>query len=235
MPSVVDYYIAPQSPYVYLGNERFRGIVRKTHATVRLLPIDLGRIFPASGGLPLNQRAPQRLAYRLLELKRFSRWNGLPLNVQPAFFPVNGDDAARLLIAVDREDGTEAALRLLGAMGAAVWADERNLADASTLEHLLAKERLPLERLEQARSPTCSAGLRRQHRCRAGRRRLRCAQLRGRRRAVLGTGPARLRGAPPGRRLKGQRRGAKSPPQCRRPVQAPALASSATALISSGR
>ena len=153
MVPTIDYYIAPQSPYVYLGNERLREIVRKTGATVRLLPMDLGRIFPASGGLPLNQRAPQRLAYRLLELKRFSRWNKLPLNMQPAFFPVNGDDAARLLIAVDREDGSEAALRLLGAMGTAVWAEERNLAEASTLEQLLASQKLPGERLEQARSP----------------------------------------------------------------------------------
>ena len=51
---------------------------------IRVLPIDLGKIFPRSGGLPLPQRAPQRQAYRLVELKRFSDWLGLPLNLQPS-------------------------------------------------------------------------------------------------------------------------------------------------------
>lgn len=35
-------------------------------------PVDYGRIFPQSGGLPLAKRAPQRQAYRLVELKRFA-------------------------------------------------------------------------------------------------------------------------------------------------------------------
>ncbi len=75
------------------------------------------------------------------------------MNVQPKHFPVAGDDAARLLIAVDREDGTDAALRLLGAIGGAVWAEERDVADAATLEQLLSSQQLPKQRLEQARSP----------------------------------------------------------------------------------
>ncbi len=112
MPLTVDYYIAPQSPFVYLGHQRFVELIEEAGAAVRLLPMDLGgKIFPSSGGLPLPQRAPQRLAYRLVELKRFSEWLGLPMNIKPTFFPVAGDDAARLLIAVDRADGTEAALQ----------------------------------------------------------------------------------------------------------------------------
>jgi hypothetical protein len=68
---------------------------------VRVRPIDLGSVFPVSGGLPLGKRAPQRQAYRLVDLARFSRHLGLPLNPKPKFFPVAGDDAARLIIAVD--------------------------------------------------------------------------------------------------------------------------------------
>ena len=66
-----------------------------------MLPVDLGRVFPVSGGLPLAKRAPQRQAYRLVELKRFSEHLGRPLNLQPTYFPVDGDDAAKLIIAVD--------------------------------------------------------------------------------------------------------------------------------------
>src|SRR5437667_10552366 len=116
MAASVDYYFSPQSPYAYLGHARFVSIARAAGATIRVLPVDLGgKVFPVSGGLPLAKRAPQRQAYRLLELKRFSEWLKAPLNLQPNYFPVSGDDAARLIIAVDMKDGSEAALRIAGA------------------------------------------------------------------------------------------------------------------------
>jgi len=98
----VDYYFAPQSPWAYLGHQRFHNILKKSGAAVRVMPFDLGgKVFPISGGLPLGQRAPQRQAYRLTELERFSKWLGAPLHLKPTFFPVSGDDAAKLIIAVD--------------------------------------------------------------------------------------------------------------------------------------
>ena len=119
----VDYYFAPQSPWTYLGHQRFCDIARAHGAVVRVLPIDLGgKVFPISGGLPLGKRAPQRQAYRLVELQRYSEFLHAPLNLKPRYFPVNGDDAARLIIAVNLHDGTEAALKITGAILAAVWA-----------------------------------------------------------------------------------------------------------------
>lgn len=146
----VDYYLAPQSPWTYLGHERFVATTRASGALVRVLPMDLGQVFPVSGGLPLGQRAPQRQAYRLLELRRFSEALGIPLNPEPRYFPVSGHDAARLIIAVDQADGTEAALRLAGAVLKAVWAQERNIADAQTLAALLSEHGLPTSRLDDA-------------------------------------------------------------------------------------
>ena len=94
MSHSVDYYFAPQSPWAYLGHQRFQTILQKSGASVRVMPIDLGgKVFPISGGLPLGQRAPQRQAYRLTELARFSKWLGAPLHVKPTYFPVGGDDA----------------------------------------------------------------------------------------------------------------------------------------------
>lgn len=153
MSRTVDYYFAPQSPWTYLGHERLAAMVKAAGATLRVLPVDLGgKVFPISGGLPLPKRAPQRQAYRLLELKRFSDYLNAPINVQPKFFPVAGDDAARLIIAVDLHDGTEAAMRISGAVLAAVWAQERNIADAKVLAELLAECRLSAQRLEQSYS-----------------------------------------------------------------------------------
>ncbi len=151
MPLTVDYYFAPQSPYVYLGHERFTELARAAGAQVKLLPIDLGgKVFPISGGLPLAKRAPQRQAYRLVELKRFSEFLGQPLNLTPKYFPVTGDDAARLIIAVDQMDGNAAALALTGAILRGVWAQERNIADAQALAEMLSTLGLPERRLDDS-------------------------------------------------------------------------------------
>jgi len=148
----IDCYFAPQSPWTYLGHARLCAIAEAAKAEVRLRPVDLGTVFPISGGLPLARRAPQRQAYRLVELARFSRHLGVPLNPQPKFFPVAADDAARLIIAVDDQDGTAAALRLAGAVFAAVWAQQRNIADPAVLAALLAEQELPARRLDHSLS-----------------------------------------------------------------------------------
>jgi carboxymethylenebutenolidase len=153
MGQVVEYYFAPNSPWTYLGHQRFWDIARAAAARIEVLPVDLGgKVFPVSGGLPLAKRAPQRQAYRLQELRRFSQWLNVPLNLNPAFFPVNPDDAAKLIIAASLHDGTDAAMRLTGALLAAVWAQERNIADEATLAAVLAEQNLPAARLEQSHS-----------------------------------------------------------------------------------
>lgn len=152
MSHAVDYYFSPQSPWTYLGHPRFAAMARAASATLRVLPVDLGQVFPVSGGLPLARRAPQRQAYRLLELQRFSDLLKLPLHVKPKYFPVSSDDAARLIIAVDIHDGTEAAMTISGAVFAAVWAQQRNIADEKVLVELLAEQGLNPARLEQSHS-----------------------------------------------------------------------------------
>jgi 2-hydroxychromene-2-carboxylate isomerase len=150
---VIDYYLAPQSPWTYLGHARLADMARSAGARVNVLPVDLGgKVFPVSGGLPLAKRAPQRQAYRLVELKRFSAQLGVPLNLQPKYFPVASDDAARLIIAVAMNEGNDAAMAVAGALLRAVWAEERNIADARELAATLHALKLPPERLADAHS-----------------------------------------------------------------------------------
>jgi len=150
----VDYYFATISPWTYLGHQRFADMAKAAGAKVNVLPVDMGgKVFPVSGGLPLSKRAPQRQAYRLVELKRFAEFLRLPINLQPRFFPAPGDDAARLIIAVDLHDGSDAAMTLTGAVLRGVWVDERNIADAGALGTMLAELKLPAARLDDARAP----------------------------------------------------------------------------------
>jgi 2-hydroxychromene-2-carboxylate isomerase len=157
MRRTVDYYFATQSPWTYLGHERFATLLRETGAGVRVLPMDLGKVFPVSGGLPLQKRAPQRQAYRLVELRRFSEALGVPLNPEPRFFPVAGDSAARLITAVALHDGEEAAMRLTGAVTTAVWAQERDIASLDVLAALLAENGLSAARLDASQQADVQA------------------------------------------------------------------------------
>jgi 2-hydroxychromene-2-carboxylate isomerase len=162
MPKLIDYYFTPISPYTYLGHERFVEITARHGATIAVKPVDYGRIFPVSGGLPLKQRAPQRQAYRLIELERWSKHLGKPINVKPKFFPVSPDAAARWIIAAQARGAADAlrrdadalrgdadalrgdadALRLAGALLRAVWAEERDISDEPTLASIATEQRL---------------------------------------------------------------------------------------------
>lgn len=157
MRHAVDYYFAPNSPWTYLGHARLTSLLKAADATVRVLPVDLGQVFSVSGGLPLPKRAPQRQAYRLAELRRFSEALGVTLNVQPRHFPVAADDAARLIVATESLAGPAAAMLLTGAIGAAVWAQERDIASATTLGELLAETGLPAKLQEHAQSAEVQA------------------------------------------------------------------------------
>ena len=158
MPISIDYYLAPQSPWTYLGHARFVAMAQKAGATVHVMPMDLGgKVFPVSGGLPLAQRPPQRQAYRLVELARWRDHLQMPLNIKPRHFPVPGDDAARLIIAVDQFDGAADALRLTGAVLTAVWALERDINNAATRAELLAECGLNAQRATDAQAPEVQA------------------------------------------------------------------------------
>lgn len=133
MSKSVEYFCAPQSPWTYLGHERFVALAIQYGAEVLLKPIDAAKVFAATGGVPVAQRPPQRQAYRLAELTRWSRHLGIPLNLHPKHFPVSGEPGGRMIIAALRTNGTERALALLFALGRACWAEERNIADAYTL------------------------------------------------------------------------------------------------------
>jgi 2-hydroxychromene-2-carboxylate isomerase len=148
MAKLVDYYFSPMSPWTYLGHGRFAALLPRYGAQVKVKPVDYAKIFPVSGGLPLKQRAAQRQAYRLVELRRFRDHVDVPLNLEPKFFPVSTDDAAMLIIAADQEHGASAAMSLAGAILRACWAEERNIGDAQTLAQIAAEQGLNASALE---------------------------------------------------------------------------------------
>jgi 2-hydroxychromene-2-carboxylate isomerase len=150
MERIIDYYFTPVSPWTYFGHERLGALAARHGAAIACKPADYGKIFAASGGLPLAKRPPQRQAYRLFELERWRRFLDMPLNLHPAFFPAPAELASRLILAAP----AEAQFRLAGALLRAVWAEERNIADAATLGQICAENGLDGPRLlDAAQSP----------------------------------------------------------------------------------
>jgi len=132
---VVDYYFATNSPWSYLGHERFVTLAHEHGATINLYPMDLGKVFPGSGGLPLAKRAPQRQAYRLVELKRWSDHLRMPIHLQPKFAGADPNVPARWVLAA-LEHGIDAGLAMALGVMRARWAEERDAADMATLRYV---------------------------------------------------------------------------------------------------
>lgn len=152
----VEYFFTPVSPFTYLGHDRFVAIAGRHGVSIDVKPVDLGPVFAVSGGLPLKQRAPQRQAYRLIELARWSKHLGLPLNLQPRHFPVPAAIASKWILAALSEQGAAGALKLTGALLRAVWAEERNIADADTLAAIASEQGLDARSLAEG---AASAGI----------------------------------------------------------------------------
>jgi 2-hydroxychromene-2-carboxylate isomerase len=151
MTRTIDYYFATMSPWSYLGHDRVVALAKAHGARLVPKPVNLGQVFPVSGGLPLAKRAPQRQAYRLVELRRWAEYLGKPMCIEPRHFPVDGTLAALWVLAA-AESGEEGALALTGAFHRALWEQDRDLADAAMLADCAQACHLPADALA-ARAP----------------------------------------------------------------------------------
>jgi 2-hydroxychromene-2-carboxylate isomerase len=135
MSKVIDYFFTPGSPWSYFGHDRLRALAAQHGATINVRPVDLSKVFPVSGGLPLPKRAPQRQAYRLFELARWRDYLGIPINFQPKFGGASIEPSSRWIVAATEGDA-ESAMALAGAVLRARWAEEKDIADEATLADL---------------------------------------------------------------------------------------------------
>jgi|TARA_B110000211_G_C14062687_1_gene546320 2-hydroxychromene-2-carboxylate isomerase len=129
----IEYYYGIPSPFAYLGSTRFQMIVKKYNADVIEKPCDLvGGIFTKTGGLPVPQRSPQRQKYRLDELKRWSEFLNVKINLIPKFFPpkdphISGKyTIAANLLGIKLLFGHELLKQ--------IWSEEKDISDEKNIE-----------------------------------------------------------------------------------------------------
>ena len=131
MPVTIDYYMTLNSPWVYLGSAPLAELASRHGAVVNIKPCKYGPIFEQTGGLPLPKRSPQRQAYRTMELKRWREVRGVPLTLEPKYFPCDEAAATRLVIAA-RLQGRDAHTLSLE-LGRALWEREESFADPAVI------------------------------------------------------------------------------------------------------
>src|ERR1700742_4468245 len=119
MSVTIDYYISLNSPWTYMGSALFAEISRRNGATVNVKPAKFGPIFPKTGGLPLPKRSPERRAYRMMELKRWRDFRGVPINLEPKHFPSDESLGSRLVIAAALQG--KDACKLAQELGRSIW------------------------------------------------------------------------------------------------------------------
>ncbi len=133
----IDYYVSLNSPWTHLGADRIEAMATANNASMRIYPVDFGAIFAQSGGLPLPKRSPQRQAYRMQELQRWRDHLGIPIQIEPKFFPSSEQLTAGCIIGLRETVGDQPAIKLAHRVLKAVWQDEKNPGDAATLATLI--------------------------------------------------------------------------------------------------
>ena len=128
MSNPIKYYFACMSPWSYLGFDRLVEIAGRHGRDITLMPTDVGRSWSETGaGRPLGERPKVLQSYRLIALRRWAAWRGIPINAEPKHFPVPNLLSSHVIIAagqagIDTICVTRALMR-------GCWVDELNIGD----------------------------------------------------------------------------------------------------------
>ena len=129
----IEYYYGIPSPFTYLGSAKLQSIAKKYNVEIIEKPCDLvGGIFVKTGGIPVPQRSPQRQKYRLDEIKRWSEFLHIQINIKPKFFPPRDPHIpAKFTIAANLL-GTKVIFghELLKQL----WSEEKDISDEKNIE-----------------------------------------------------------------------------------------------------
>ena len=161
MADTIDYYFTAASPFVYLGHDALMAIAGRHGKKIAFRPFNLAGVWSVSGAVPLGERSPTRQRYRLVELQRIAEMRGVELNLHPAHFPTNPELADRCIIAIV-EAGSDPA-GFVRAVGSALWAEERQIADETVMRELLQATGHDADKVLQDASGEATAAIRQQN------------------------------------------------------------------------
>jgi 2-hydroxychromene-2-carboxylate isomerase len=127
----IDYFFSVLSDWAYMGGERLECLARSYGVRINHKPMRLAAIYAGTGGILLQKRSSQRQDYRSVELNRWSGYLGIPVKLFPKYYPTN-DELASCAIIASKSLGYDTGL-LANAFLRAIWAQEQDISDGSTL------------------------------------------------------------------------------------------------------
>jgi 2-hydroxychromene-2-carboxylate isomerase len=139
MTKTIDFIFDFASPNAYYSWKVLPGIAERTGATVNLIPCLLGGLFKATGNqAPMTAFGGVRgkLAYEMLESRRFMKKHHLTEFQMNPHFPVNSLLAMRGLIAAEMEGVKDA---YVAAVLAGFWEEAQKMDDPAVLQAVLDK------------------------------------------------------------------------------------------------
>lgn len=126
MSQTIECYYSLSSPWAYFGGPDFAALAERTGSKIVLRPYDFMKVVPVNGGVPLRTRPQPRQDYHALELDRWRKRLGMPLNLKPRFYPTDNKPAGHMVIAAQQR-GLDAQA-LSHAILRALWAEEQDIA-----------------------------------------------------------------------------------------------------------
>ena len=132
----INYFMSHGSPWTFLGHNRLGKIIKKFNVKLNMYPVNYGKIFPISGGLPVSNRSPQRQKMRLQELKRWSDFLRVNLIPQPKFFPSKSILPSLIIIAAKIKK-TNKDFDLAQNIMNALWVQDLDIDDENILSKIL--------------------------------------------------------------------------------------------------
>src|SRR5436190_15326343 len=143
----VSCFYSLSSPWAYFAGPRQQDIVRRHRVKLLLKPFDFQEVVPRTGGVPLRTRPEPRRSYHALELDRWRKFLGMPLQLTPKYYPADGKPAGwnkppGWMVIAAQERGLDAPL-LSHALLRALWAEERKTSDPAVRAAIADENGLP--------------------------------------------------------------------------------------------
>ncbi len=132
----ISYYFSVLSPFTYFAGDRLEQIAARQGVEIKYLPMDIMGLFAKTGGLPPKDRHISRQKYRLQEIKRISDYLGMPVNLNPKFWPTDPKPASCTIINASDDQGDIG--QLIRNYLTACWAEDRDISDKGVIKSCLA-------------------------------------------------------------------------------------------------
>ncbi|MEX0921620.1 MAG: 2-hydroxychromene-2-carboxylate isomerase [Rhodovibrionaceae bacterium] len=148
MPGEIEYFYSTRSSFAYLGHAEIVGLARKHGRRLIHRPMLLAIVVPGTGGLPFDRRHPARLAQAWDDLQRWADFREIPIQRQDPKHHVGPLELpSGLVVAAQYEPGLgqDRLDRLAFEILAALWRDDRDIADPEVLRELCANAGLAAE------------------------------------------------------------------------------------------